>query len=71
MKFPKHRANVFLVERSTVDKRAIRTYAIVGVFPTPESADEFAGACHQDFLERGFPEDDFTFKVVMSTFYDA
>ena len=70
MKFPKHRANVFLVERTVLDK-AVRNYAVVGVFPTPEGADEFAGACHQDFLERGFPEDDFAFKVVMSTFYDA
>jgi hypothetical protein len=47
------------------------SYAVVGVFPTPEGADEFAGACKQQFIEKGFSEDDFTFTTIMSTYYDA
>lgn len=70
MKLPKHRANVFLVERRVLDNNH-HSYAVVGVFPTPEGADEFAGACKQQFIERGFSEDDFTFTTIMSTYYDA
>ena len=70
MKLPKHRTNVFLVERRVLEAAGM-SLAVVGVFPTPEGADEYAGACKQDFLERGFDEDDFTFSVTMSTFYDA
>lgn len=70
MKFPKHRANVFLVERMVLHNE-VYTYSVVGVFPTLEAADEFAGTCKQDFIERGFSENDFIFKVAMSTYYDA
>jgi hypothetical protein len=47
------------------------SYAVVGVFPTAEGADHFKGACEQDFRDRGFDESDFTFSVVLSTYYDA
>jgi hypothetical protein len=47
------------------------SYAVVGVFPTAEGADHFKGACEQDFRDRGFDEGDFTFSVVLSTYYDA
>ena len=69
MKSPKHRANCFVVERRVLDK--VVSYSTVGVFPTYESADNFAGACQQEFLEKGYPEDDFSFKVCMTTYYDA
>jgi hypothetical protein len=70
MKLPKHRANIYLVERRVLNDTAI-TYAVVGVFPTHEGADYFKGACEQDFRDRGFADDDFTFSVVLSTYYDA
>jgi hypothetical protein len=69
MKFPKHRANCFLVERRILDK--VVSYAVVGVFPTPEGADEYAEACAQSFKDRGFSDDDYVFSVKMSTYYDA
>jgi hypothetical protein len=70
MKLPKHRANVYVVERRILNAAAIN-YAVVGVFPTDEGADHFKGACEQEFRERGFSDDDFTFSVVLSTYYDA
>lgn len=45
--------------------------AVVGIFPTSSGADEFAGACTQDFYDRGFTDDDFSFEVQMTTYYDA
>lgn len=70
MKLPKHRANVYVVERRILNNVAIN-YAVVGVFPTDEGADHFKGACEQEFRERGFTDDDFTFSVALSTYYDA
>lgn len=70
MKLLKHRANVYLVERRVLDK-AVASYAVVGVFPTPEGADYFKGACEQEFRERGFTDDDFAFTVVLGTYYDT
>lgn len=70
MKLPRHRANVYLVERRVLNSTVV-SYACVGVFPTAEGADHFKGACEQDFRDRGFDESDFTFSVVLGTYYDA
>jgi hypothetical protein len=70
MKLPKHRANVYLVERRVLSSTVV-SYAVVGVFPTSEGADHFKGACEQEFRDRGFNDDDFTFSVVLGTYYDA
>ena len=70
MKLPKHRANVFLVERRVLQE-TITSYAVVGVFPTAEGADFFKAACEQEFIERGFDSDNFTFSVVLGTYYDS
>ena len=67
MRFPKHRANCYLVMRYVTTAPA----SVVGVFPNPEAADNFAEACAQDFRDRGFTDDDFSFEVQMSTYYDA
>lgn len=69
MKFPKHRANCFAVERRLITA-GVPSYAVCGVFPTPEGADAFAGACQQEFLERGYNPNDYSFYPVMTTFYD-
>jgi hypothetical protein len=66
MKFPKHRANCFVVER-IVDN----AYCVVGVFPTHEGAVEFAGACEQAFVDKDIDKERYTFGVVMSTYYDC
>jgi hypothetical protein len=70
MKLPKHRANVYVVERRVLNDTVV-SFATVGVFPTAEGADHFKGACEQDFRDRGFSDDDFTFSVVLGTYYDA
>jgi hypothetical protein len=70
MKLPKHRANVYAVERRITTPNSVN-YSIVGVFPTVDGASDFAGACTQDYRDRGFGDDDFTFSVVLSTYYDA
>jgi hypothetical protein len=44
---------------------------VMGVFPTDTGADEFAGACTQEFIEKGFNKDEFHFEVQMTTYYDA
>ncbi|MDE3022300.1 MAG: hypothetical protein KGI54_10605 [Pseudomonadota bacterium] len=72
MKFPKHRANVFVVQRSPVsfNDGMYGGGVVVGVFPTSEGADEFKGACEQEFVDKGL-KGCFLFDVTMSTFYDA
>lgn len=71
MKLPKHRSNIFLVERTVLyTPDAIPAFCVVGTFLTPEGADDFKGACIQDFVDRGIPEQCYSFRVGMSTYYD-
>lgn len=63
----KNRSNLFLVVREEVDTVASTEIPIAG-FLTPESADEYAGSCQQDFEDRGI--DGFVFKVVPLIYYD-
>lgn len=65
MKFPKHRSNCFAVVRVLGDNTAI-----CGVFPTPEGADAFCGACKQEWEDKKLPMNA-TFEVVLATYYDA
>lgn len=59
----KNRSNLYLVVREFDDDEV----PIAG-FLTMESADEYAGACHQDFIDREIF--DFKFKVVPLIYYD-
>ena len=59
----KHRSNLFLVVREFEDDEI----PIAG-FLTPESADEYAGACEQEFIDREVFG--FKFKVVPLIYYD-
>jgi len=60
----KNRSNLFLVVRESED-----TEIPIAGFLTMESADEYAGACQQDFEERNI--DNFEFKVVPLIYYDV
>jgi len=60
----KHRSNLFLVVREYEEERE---YPIAG-FLTMESADEYAGVCAQEFLERNALG--YVFKVVPLIYYD-
>jgi len=59
----KNRSNLFLVVREEAE-----TEIPIAGFLTPESADEYAGSCQQDFEDRGI--DGFVFKVVPLIYYD-
>ena len=74
MKMPKHRANVYIVERTVVGTGqwgyTCAKQTVVGAFNTLQGAEDFAGACAQEFRERGFDEDDFVFDVKLTAYYD-
>lgn len=65
MKLPKNKTTLSVVYRMDhTDKTEIP----IAVFRTPEAADNYAGACAQEMLDRGFLE--FSFGVGGVTFYD-
>jgi hypothetical protein len=70
MRFPKARANLFLVERWTYDNSST---VIVGGFYEPEGAEEYKEACIQELRDKGFGDDldegRLVFNVVMTTYY--
>ena len=59
----KHRSNLFLVVREEED-----TEIPIAGFLTLESADEYSGACTQEFHDREIFE--YKFKVVPLIYYD-
>lgn len=67
MKFPKNRANLYLVERWTYDGNAV----VVGAFNNLEAADAYKDACLQEWIDKGLREEDVSFSVGLTTFYDA
>jgi len=58
VKFPKNRANVYVVMRGD---------SPCGVFVSYDDAEDYAGACKQEWYEKTGTK--LEFKVVMSTFY--
>lgn len=76
MRFPKHRSNMFVVMRETyynspVVYDQLKDSVPVGLFTSAEAADDFRGACEQEFKEKGFDEKDYYFSVVLSTYYEG
>jgi len=76
MKFPKHRSDMFIVMRETYYNSDIvydqlKDSTPVGVFVKWGDADDFRGACEQEFKEKGFDEKDYYFSVVLSTYYEG
>jgi hypothetical protein len=73
LKLPKHRANLFLVERWTYGSTYGTT--IVGGFSKPQAAEEYKDACAQDLRDRGYGEEldngQLIFNVVMTTYYES
>lgn len=68
MRYPKHRATCYLVERVLYFSNG-DSFTIVGVFLTPEGADDFKGACIQEFIDKGVGEEHYDFSIVPSTYY--
>ena len=73
MKFPKNRANVFVVVREDTDEFRLQLLntAILGVFGSLEDADNYKGACEQEWNEKMGDRivDPTIFEVRMTTFY--
>jgi hypothetical protein len=68
MKFPKNRANLYLVERWTYDNNST---VIVGGFSEYQEAEDYKDACMQEWRDK-VPYDgqeDVVFNVTMTTFY--
>lgn len=62
---PKHRATVYTVVRTVGDVDP----SVIGVYLTPDRADEVKGASEQDMIDRGMG-DLFKFEVQATTYYD-
>lgn len=62
----KNRDNIYLVERQALQTNHT---AIVAAFGNSDAAYEYADNCAQEFIDRGF-EDEFSFNVVVTTYYD-
>jgi hypothetical protein len=71
MKFPKSRANVFIVMRTTTydDGISWSDPVSVGVFELYEVATDYAGECYQEWADKGANIENIKFDVQMSTFY--
>jgi hypothetical protein len=69
MKYPKHRSNLYLVERWT---RANSATVLVGAFSSIVAADNFKEECEQEWKDRGLSgEEEVIFNVVLTTYYDT
>lgn len=69
MKFPKNRANVFLVERWTYENNAT---IVVGAFSEYTDAEDYKDACMQEWVDKGLVDSskqDVVFNVTMTTYY--
>ncbi len=76
MKIPKHRGDMFVVMRETYNESPIiyddlKDAVPVGVFLSWEAAQDFRGACEQEFKEKGFEWMDYNFSIKLSTFYEG
>lgn len=68
MKFPKNRANVFVVMRYPVSHTTMKQGVPLGVFADLQEADNYADACTQELQEKiGYGA--FYCKIELSTFY--
>jgi hypothetical protein len=67
MKYPKHRASIYLVVR---ENKALILSA-VGAFRTFDEAMNYKDACAQEMRDKGVPEGTFSWTVTATTYYDV
>ena len=63
---PKNRENIYLVERVAIQTNY---NVIIAAFGIEEAAADYADACQQEFIDKGL-EDEFSFDVIITTYYD-
>lgn len=66
MKFPKNRANLYLVERIHVLENI---GSICGAFSSLEEADDYKDACEQEWKDKAGEMGDVVFSVTVTTYY--
>ena len=71
----KNRSSVYTVVREKLDIVGHSMYdylfdAVIGVYKTPEAADEAAGIARQVFDDAGMSAEEYIFSVQISTYYD-
>ena len=65
MKLPKTKTGLFLVSRTELETN----FSVpIGIFVTLEAAEDYAGACQQEFTDSGISQYDFLVSYV--TFYN-
>lgn len=65
MKLPKNKTTLTVVYRRDFSSNE---EVPIAIFRTPEAADNYAGACHQELIDRGFTN--FVFGVGAIIYYD-
>ena len=65
MKFPKNRANLYLVVRTGYQG----IVAVTGAFSEPIDADNYKDACAQEWFDKAGELTGVEFEVVLTTFY--
>jgi hypothetical protein len=66
MKLPKNKSSVYAVVRYS---NSLLPSTLIGVFLSLEAADNFAGACKQEWIDKGLFEENGIFGVELTTFY--
>jgi hypothetical protein len=70
MKFPKNKSNVFHVARYNYEGNGdLRFAANCGTFANISDADDFRGACEQEWRDKLGDDANVLFRVEMGTFY--
>jgi len=65
MKLPKTKTGLCIVMRHLIGEDDGMP---VGIFATPEAADDYAGACGQEFKDKGITA--YTFRPIYTMFYN-
>ncbi len=68
MKFPKNRANLYIVVRLDYGPDNIDRI-VLGGFSVDTDADDYCGVCKQEWLEKTGSLKDTDFEVELTTFY--
>lgn len=66
MKFPKNRANIYIVVRGNYDGNQV---SILGAFADLVEADNYKDACAAEWFDKVKGKDTTSFDVMITTFY--
>lgn len=67
MSLIKNKENLYAVMRHDFSRKDV----LIAICKTPEKADDLVGEYTQDFLDRGFSNEEFYFYSTATVFYDS